>query len=61
MNPIVQSTMINNPFKQAKNQTTKTIQIEHEIQELVHSPDPAPDKIDQLMLERIPTPHPLGL
>ena len=50
-------------FKQAKNPKQQRLsQIEHEIQELVHSRDPgARDKIDQLMLERIQIRHQLGL
>ena len=50
-------------FKQAKNPKQQRLsQIEHEIQELVHSRDPSSrDKIDQLMLERIQLRHQLGL
>ena len=49
--------------KQAKNPKQQRLsQIEHEIQELVHSRDPSSrDKIDQLMLERIQLRHQLGL
>ena len=50
-------------FKQTKNPKQQRLsQIEHEIQELVHSRDAgARDKIDQLMLERIQLRHQLGL